>query len=232
MVVGSGLIGKRFKNYIDDKQYLIYAAGVSNSSTKEEHAFQREVNLLQEVSINNADKKIVYFSTCSIYDNYLGKSLYVKHKLHMEKLVAAHSGGFIIFRVSNPIGFTTNHHTFFNFFIDHIKTNTPFDIWVNAERNLIDIDDMHSVCNHILRNKLFENSIVNVANPHNYSVLFIVKTLEQYLHTKATYTLTDKRSIPEIDVSAIIPIYKQLSISFTKNYLWQLLEKYFPRNAL
>ena len=91
---------------------------------------------------------------------------------------------------------------------------------------------MFSVCNYILQNNLFENNIVNVANPHNYSVLQIVQTLEQYFHIKALYTLIDKTSIPAIDVSAIMPFYQQLHISFTRNYLWQLLDKYFHKDEL
>ena len=232
MVVGSGLIGRRFKEYADDEHYLIYAAGVSNSSTKDDQEFKRERDLLLQTSKNNPEKKIIYFSTCSIYDNHLSQSHYVQHKLQMEDLVEKHTGGFVIFRVSNPIGFTTNHHTFFNFFIEHILSDTPFHIWANAERNLIDIDDMYSACHHILQNNLYKNSIVNVANPHNYSVLHIVQTLEQYLHKKAVYVLEDKTSVPTIDVSAVMPIYNQLHISFTKNYLWHLLDKYFHKDEL
>jgi nucleoside-diphosphate-sugar epimerase len=232
MVVGSGLIGKRFQHYANDEQHLIFASGVSNSSTNEEKEFKRESDLLLHTSVSHPHKKLTYFSTCSIYDNYLSQSRYVQHKRYMEELVKKHSGGFTIFRVSNPIGFTKNHHTFFNFFIDHIQTNTPFTIWANAERNLIDIDDVYKVCDHILQNHLFENEVVNVANPANYSVLHIVQTLEQFLKAKANYTLIDKTSIPVIDVSAVRPLYDQLSVLFSKNYLWQLLEKYFRKDEL
>ncbi len=116
MVVGSGMIATRFQNYKDDDRFVIFASGVSNSATKSADEFDREKQLLVQAKKLNTGKRFIYFSTCSIYDESLIHSLYVQHKLQMESLVAKHTGGFTIFRVSNPIGFTENKHTLLNFF--------------------------------------------------------------------------------------------------------------------
>ena len=48
MVVGNGLIASQFYNYHLNKDVLIFASGVSNSSNKLQSEFDREVELLQE----------------------------------------------------------------------------------------------------------------------------------------------------------------------------------------
>jgi nucleoside-diphosphate-sugar epimerase len=228
MVVGSGMIAKRFYEYVNDDRFIIFASGVSNSSTKEKDAFEREKNLLLQTGEAHPDKRLVYFSTCSIYDDSLTGSLYVQHKLLMETLVAKHSGGYTIFRVSNPVGNTQNKHTLLNFFIYALLHHQPFTVYSKAERNLMDIDDMYRLCHFILQQSLFINGIVNIANPVNYPVLYIISTLEAYFSTQANITIKDKHSVPEIDTTAIQPLYKQLNISFGAGYLLHLLQKYYP----
>ena len=131
MVVGSGMIATRFRDYKDDDRFVIFASGVSNSSTTNKEAFDREKQLLVQAKKQFFNKCFVYFSTCSIYDETLTYSPYVQHKLQMESLVSKHIGGYTIFRVSNPIGKTDNKHTLLNYFINAVKNNQPF-IWCKA----------------------------------------------------------------------------------------------------
>ncbi len=228
MVVGLGMIATRFQNYINDDRFIVFASGVSNSSTKNYNDFDREKQLLIQTKNAYADKRFVYFSTCSIYDESLLYSPYVQHKLQMESLVAKHKGGFTIFRVSNPVGFTENKHTLLNFFINAVKNKQPFTVFNPAERNLIDIDDMFAVCNYILQQNLFINSTVNIANPNNYSILYIIKHIESYFVKEAVFTTISKRSVPVIDTSLIQPFFSTLGIQFSSGYLLQMLQKYYP----
>ncbi len=228
MVVGSGMIATRFQEYKDDNRFVIFASGVSNSATKNTDAFDREKQLLVQAKKLNAGKRFIYFSTCSIYDESLIYSLYVQHKLQMESLVAKHTGGFTIFRVSNPIGFTENKHTLLNFFINAIKNKQPFTVFNPAERNLIDIDDMFAVCHSILQQNLFINAIVNIANPTNYSVLYIIKHIEAFLMREAVFTTINKQSVPKIDTSLIQPLFESLDIHFDSGYFGKMLKKYYP----
>ena len=228
MVVGSGMIATRFQEYKNEDRFVIFASGVSNSSIKDYVAFDREKQLLMQIKKANTDKRFVYFSTCSIYDQSLVYSPYVQHKLQMESLVAKHSGGFTIFRVSNPVGFTENKHTLLNFLVNAIKNKLPFTIYHPAERNIIDINDMFAVCHHILQQNLFINAIVNIANPNNYSILYIVKHIESYFLKEAIFTTISKRSVPVIDTSAIQDLFTMLDIHFNGGYLSKMLTKYYP----
>src|SRR5438132_216151 len=68
---------------------------------------------------------------------------------------------------------------------------------------------------------------INIANPQNYSVPFIIQKIEEHLHRKAICTMIDKGSDYNIDISAIEPVIKNCNISFADNYLATLLKKYY-----
>ncbi|OQP57978.1 NAD-dependent epimerase/dehydratase family protein [Niastella populi] len=227
MVIGNGMIAQRFGNYGTNNDYTIFASGVSDSTTIEAAAYSREDNLLRHTIEANPEKTLVYFSTCSIYDPSTRQSAYVLHKLKMEEVITTNAKKYLIFRVSNPIGRTKNTHTVFNFFIQHIQEKKPFAIWKYASRNLLDIDDMYAICDHILKNGLFRNSIINIANPVNYPVTTIIAAIESHFHTKGVYTFEEKGSSPVIDTTAIEPLFNELNISFNELYLPGLLHKYF-----
>jgi len=228
MVIGSGMIAKRFSDYAEDGRFLIFASGVSNSTLNDENAFKRETNMLEGCIKNEPDKNLVYFSTCSIYDPSMKRSPYVLHKLEMENLIKTSGITYNIFRVSNPIGKTENSHTVLNYFIQHILGKEEFTVWKYASRNLIDLDDIYLICNYILRNNLFKKHKVNVANPVNYPVIQIVQAIEKHFGIEGNYQLADKGNSPLIDTSAIQPILSKLKINFNNSYLSSLLQKYFP----
>jgi len=228
MVIGNGMIAKEFRSYESNDQFIIFASGVSDSTNAPAEAFERERKLLTDTIHNSHGRQLVYFSTCSIYDPSMLESAYVKHKLEMESLIIQHQLLYTIFRLSNAVGNTNNTKTVVNYFIKNILDNKPFNVWKNASRNIIDIDDIFIICNEILQKGLFQNTIINIANPHNYTVPFIVETIEKHFGVKSNYTLTDKGDSPHIDVSAVNPFFKLINTNFDGQYLPKLLQKYFP----
>lgn len=228
MVIGSGMIAKRFGVYAADSRFLIFASGVSNSMLNDRNAFKRESYMLQDTIKKHSQKNLVYFSTCSIYDPSMKKSPYVLHKLEMESIIKSSHINYNIFRVSNPIGKTENSNTVLNYFVKNILDKKEFTIWKYASRNLIDLDDVYLVSNYILSNNLFKNHKVNIANPVNYSVISIVRVIEEHFGIAGNYKLADKGNSPLIDTSAIQPILSELKINFNNSYLSSILQKYFP----
>lgn len=228
MVIGNGMIAKRFSSYGDDKDILVFASGVSNSSSTGDVEYTREEALLSKAIQDNPHKTILYFSTCSIYDPSLQESMYVKHKLKMEQLIQQRCFSYIIFRVSNPVGFTENRHTVLNFFATHIQKQEHFTVWQYASRNLIDMEDVFKVCHHIVQSGGHRNEIVNVANPVNYPVISIIKAIEYHFSLKGNYSLAEKGNSPLIDTTPIQPLFGLLHLHFDNDYLEALLQKYFP----
>ncbi len=229
MVIGNGMIAKEFESYRNIDQIIIFASGVSDSTNTDVVAFERELNLITETIQNNKGKLFVYFSTCSIYDLSMLQSSYVRHKIKMEDFIITNCPQFIIFRITNPIGYTNNTHTVVNYFIKHIIEKHKFEVWEKASRNIIDIDDMYLVCNKILQQKLFTNSIINIANPKNYSVSYIISCIEIHFDVKGNYILVDKGGGPIIDTTKVDALFSTFNIHFNEDYFPKLLKKYFTK---
>lgn len=230
MVIGNGMVAKRFESYKTNDQFLIFASGVSNSKNINPAAYERELILLQKAIKENPEKILVYFSTCSIYDPGEENSKYVLHKRTIEDLVQKQQEQFYIFRVSNLVGRSENRNTILNFYVYHILNGINFDLWTNAIRNLIDIDDMYRIVDHILKNRVDQNKIINIANEVDYTTTEIITTIETFLDTTANYIPIAKGNAFIIDASVTKAINNELDIHFEKNYLINLLRKYYTRS--
>ena len=229
MVVGSGLLAAGFKNYCDNSEIIMFCSGVSNSLCTDEAEFIREVDLLNKIVSENINATIVYFSTCSIYDASQNGSKYVEHKIRMETFIKKSCKKFKIFRLSNVVGQSKNKNTILNYLFNNIKSEKPFTLWKNSIRNLIDIEDVTKLVSYIIDNSLFENETINIANTESYAVLDIVHSIEKYIGIKGRFTLVDRGSAFNIDLSNIFPIIQKLNIGFKSDYLHNLLKKYYSQ---
>ena len=143
MIIGSGLIATTFMPiYRDNHNVCIFASGVSNSKCIDPKEFKRERQLLMKSLRQYIDKNtFIYFSTCSISDPNTVNSMYVKHKLEMESLVSFHPG-YLVFRLPQVVGYGGNIHNLLNFLFTSIKTEKKFQLWKNASRNILDVEDI------------------------------------------------------------------------------------------
>lgn len=227
MVVGHGLVAQAFYTFKTDDRFLIFASGVSDSTNTDRNAFDREKVLLIQSLREHREKIFVYFSTCSVYDTTLHETPYVMHKVEMERIVSQESERYYIFRVSNLVGNSSNPHTILNFFVQHILTNTFFYLWKGSSRNLIDVEDAFSICNHILHAGDALNKTVNVASSVSYDVLDIIKEVESFFGKRGNYEIVLRRSKAVIDISDIQMVISSLNIKFDGDYLGNILKKYF-----
>ena len=102
------------------------------------------------------------------------------------------------------------------------KSFELFDI----ERNIIDIKDVFILVDKNLRENIFKNQIINIANPKNIKVLDLVNILENIIDKKAKYSIVKKSGEFKIDVKDIESIISDLGI-FEKNYLQNRIKKYY-----
>lgn len=226
MVIGNGMVATAFESYRTNEGFLIFASGVSDSTATDKSLFEREKKLLVKSIAENPEKQLVYISTCSMYDTSMQNSPYVIHKLGMENIIKESATTFSIFRMPNLAGKTTNPHTVINYFYFHIINNSPFQLWENASRNIIDVSDAFAICNMLLRSGQASGKTINVANPSNYTVLEIVQTIENVIGIKGNYVLVKKGGSPVIDTTLISGVINSLAINFDNNYLKSLIEKY------
>ncbi len=228
MIIWNWLIAKAFNSYTNNDSVLIFASWVSNSQNTDLLLFKKEIDLLENGLRNNKNKLFVYFSTCSITDETLTTSLYVKHKINAENIIKELSDNYIIIRTSNPIWITKNPNTLLNFLFDKIRSWETFTIWKNAQRNLIDIEDLWKISKEIIDNNLFRNKTINIANKMYFSILEIVQAFESIIDKKANYIIEDLWWTPFINIDNIIPIVQKLNINFDNDYLKRLIKKYYP----
>ncbi|MBP8060858.1 MAG: NAD-dependent epimerase/dehydratase family protein, partial [Cloacibacterium sp.] len=144
MIVGKGLIASLFTD-VDQEDIVFFASGVSNSLETEKSAFLREENLLRKHLTENPEKIFIYFSTCSIYDSSKNGSLYVNHKLKMERLVEDLATKYLILRVSNAVGKGGNPNLLMNYLVNSVKEEKIINVHTLATRNLIDADDIKNI---------------------------------------------------------------------------------------
>lgn len=175
MVIGKGMIANSLMNFKEDEELIIFASGVSNSGEMNQSAFQREIDLLEKYQDSKA--KLVYFSTCSIFDQSIKESSYILHKKKIENYIADNFKNYLILRLPTVIGNSTNPHIFFNFIKNKLINNQPLEIYKNATRYLFDVEDLQTIIEH-LKNK--ENNILNVCYNNKLSVEEIVL----YMHSK------------------------------------------------
>lgn len=221
------MIANRFMNYKNDKGTVIFASGVSNSKDMAQQNFLREFELLDTTIKAHLGKTLVYFSTCSIDDKDLANTPYVIHKRHIEKFIQQHAEKYYLFRISNLAGISNNPYTLLNYFMFNILQNHVLTVWRYAYRNIIGIDDMYLIADSILHQESSLNSTINIANPQNYSVPFIIRCIEEYLHKKAICNEIERGNNYDIDITKIEPVIKKLGIHFNDDYLALLLKKYY-----
>jgi nucleoside-diphosphate-sugar epimerase len=222
MVYGNGLLGKAFKKYENNPDICVHAAGVSNSSCQEQSEFFKDYNLLIETLQKHSNQKFLYFSSCSILDENLVESMYVQHKLKMEDLIKQHHKNYLIVRLPIVAGNTSNPNTLLNYLYNNIKTNNKFNIWKEAKRNIIDVEDIVNIVDNLLTNNTFNNCIINVANTHSYYIMDIVQAFEKLLNKIAIFDIINKKSSYDIDVSKTKHI-----VNFENTYLYKTIEKYY-----
>lgn len=230
MIVGNGLIATAFaEDFAERSDIVIFASGVSNSQEKHDAAFTRERNLLEGVL--RKDRKIVYFSTCSLYDPELQSAPYVRHKRDMEALVKQ-SPRYAIFRLPQVVGKTLNPRTLTNFIFAKIIAEEHFDVWRHAQRNLIDVSDVALIAKFLLRDERYERLIDNIACPVSLSIMDLIEIFEVVLGKKANYTVVEAGGAYEIDSRLAADVGRQVSINFDDAYVERLVRKYYGQRVL
>jgi nucleoside-diphosphate-sugar epimerase len=228
MIIGRGLLATAFSKVdLDHSNLIIFSSGVSNSGEKASVEFQREKELLLETLSNNKGKRLIYFSTISIYDPELQQSPYVKHKKEIESLIAEKCSGYLIFRSPNVVGKGGNPATLMNFFVDRIRSSQEFVVWKNAERNFLGIDDFVILSSEMIR-KIIGNKTIDLVYPYSFTIEEIVSTVESFIGRKGNYSLIEKgqRYVPAPSED-LRKVFIDLNIPVTKDYLHSLLKMYY-----
>lgn len=225
MIIGRGLVGSAFLPYFaEDPRTVIFASGVSNSRETREEEFLREEHLLKRSLASSGS--LLYFGSCSVLDPEMAHTPYVEHKLRMEALVATASCG-AIFRLPQVVGRSSNSHLLTNFLYEHVSSGRHFNVWRHARRNLIDVDDVAAIVNHLVHNGRAEGGIYNIASPFSVAVVDIVEAFELVLGRQANYSVVENGAGYTIDVPEVLEAASELGIYFDPGYIVRTVRKYY-----
>jgi len=228
MVIGNGMIARRFRAFQNHGEVIIFASGVSNSKETQAEPYARERELVEQTLDSARGRMLVYFSTCSVKDPTEAGSPYVQHKLELEARIAERADRYLIVRASNVVGGSGNPHTVLNYFVGKVLSGEPFDLWKGATRNLIDLDDLFGIVLHYLTDPMSTNRLINAANPYSVSPLQIVKAIEAHTGRKARYQLIDKGQPFVIEATECGQILAAAGVDLQpEHYLRHLLQKYY-----
>ena len=223
IVVGNGLLGSHFHNADSRSDHVIFASGVSNSSSTSDDDFNREETLLKFWLKH--PYTLIYFSTCSIDDPFLSATPYVIHKRSMEQLVIGSKSGIVI-RVPQVVGNCGNKNTLINFLVDKIYHKEPFILQAGAVRNLIDIDDLVSLTMFLIK-KEYPPGRYSFAMPFEYEVSQIVLCIEKHLQVDSLHTLKTSSPYSYPKSLFVEQAIKYGVIKCGEDYLETIIIKYF-----
>ena len=230
MIIGSGLLARAFTPlFADSIESCVYAAGVSNSNCSDQREFDRERNrLMIAMEQHRLVDLFLYFGTCSANGSL--DSPYVQHKIKMEKIVAEHPR-YLILRLPQTAGKTENPHTLLNYIFTRIIRSERFQIWRNARRNIIDVDDVAQIAVGLALEEGVRRECINVANFLDYSMSDVVAIMEKVVGKKAIFDSLDKGDTYPIDTQRIDMVARRCGVVFGLDYLESVIRKYYESRA-
>lgn len=221
MIIGNGLIAKSFVNFKNQDDKIIFASGVSNSLEQNDLEYQREINLLKNTLRKNNDKKIIYFSTTSIFNT---KSKYTNHKLKIEEFIIENFNNYCIYRLPQIVGKGGNRNNLINFLKQSMIDTKQIFIFPNSLRSIIDIEDLIKLCSETydLKNK----NILNIAGIEFCKIEDIVKMISEKLNMNPILSFhREKLDCYTINSHEINFVIKKLNIN-SNGYIKNTINKY------
>jgi len=224
VVVGSGLLGSGMSSFSNNEDILIFASGVSNSKETNENEYLREFNLLK--TFIGTEKKLIYFSTCSVLYECLQPSKYITHKKHIENFIKNNFKNYIIFRLPNVVGRSPNKHTSFNFFKNNLINNLPISVEKNTTRYFIDVDDVVGSTLPIILNKDQNKKEINVCFNNKIDIFNFIVLMSKQLNVDPFIVLLDGGCSHDINNADFINQIDNKYKNLDDNYNLKIIEKY------
>jgi len=227
IVVGNGLIGDSCRRLGAERlKALFFASGVSDSSCVDSEQFLREQSLLECCLQQYTNLPLVYFSSASIYDGSINRhSAYVSHKLQMERLVSARPP-FLICRVTQIIGKSTNRKTIFSHFYKSIVNRERVQVQRYARRNFIDVDDMVGIMLEAFRTGDSCNQFIDIGSLRYDSPKRLLELLGARLGIEPIFDIVDGGGSFDINPAVSTRFSGSLGVSFDEQYLPAVIAKY------
>ena len=222
MLIGNGLIATE-KKKIDNDDTLFFCSGVSDSTVTSQKLFQREVDLLNSITINFEYDRIIYFSSISFC---IDNKVYLDHKINIENQIKRLNKKYIIIRLPQVIGSGGNSNNLIPFFVNSIKNSLSVDVY-ETFRSILDVSDLRRIVEYLLLDD-FDGEIdinyIELIRPENI-LSMISKVLKRPLKINKFIRKLDSCMV-NYNNDYVTHLLRKLSID-EYGYTKRILEKYY-----
>jgi nucleoside-diphosphate-sugar epimerase len=225
MIVGNGMIANVFNERFEVENVIIFASGVSNSKETRPEEFKKELNLVQETILKYPNKLFVYFSTCSIHNNF---SHYIEHKINIEKYIIDNSNNYLILRLPIVLGRNQNKNQLIGFLFDKNINNETIEIYKNANRYLIDSNDLPKIL-EILIEKNITNEIIEIAFNNSIMIDDLLSIIEKITNKRFLKNYSSTESPYFVNNSKFLKIFNGLNENEFNIDIEKMLHDYYKQ---
>lgn len=197
IIHGTGMIAKAFKD-LNFPNVALFAAGVSYSGCIDEKEYEREKIELESFINKNQGKLVLYFSS---FVALSGANMYAIHKQKMENLIKILSSNYLIIRLPQVAGRTSNN-TLLASFVRKVVNGETIEIHSNATRRLIFIDDIVRIVSKLILMNV-KNDVINIAPEKSISPHEIVRLINKELGTQANISVVDCGEAQDAPVNSL-----------------------------
>ena len=221
-VIGNGLIATEMKK-IDKDDILFFCSGVSDSTVTSQKLFQREVDLLNSITINFEYSKIIYFSSFSFY---IDNKVYLDHKINIENQIKELNKKYIIIRLPQVIGDGGNSNNLIPFFVNSIKNSLTVDVY-EAFRSILDVGDLRRIVEYLLLDNFNGEIDINyIELVRSENILSIISKVLKKSPKINKYIRKSDSCVVNYNSDYVTHLLRKLSID-EYEYTKRILEKYY-----
>lgn len=226
MIIGDGMLSRAFAaRYGQHPDVLVFASGVSNSQETIAASFDRESTLLDSALAAHPGT-FLYFGSCNIADPDRTGTPYAHHKREMEARVLAHPRGLVL-RLPQVVGITENPNTLTNYLRDRILRGEVFTIWENAERNLIDVEDVALIAAAMLDEGIVLPRAMSIASRESLPMPTLVSIFERVLDRKTVFRSDPRGAAVRIAADECLATASRIGLDLGGDYAERVIRKYY-----
>jgi nucleoside-diphosphate-sugar epimerase len=214
------MLAGAFSN-LENFNAVLFCSGVSNSREENDAAFEREKMLLLQVINENKNKIIVYFSSVEASTT---STPYYKHKSNIEDVIRNYAANYLILRLPQIVGISTNN-TIFPSFVRSLYFRKKIRIFKNTRRHLIDVEDVVRIVRKLITKNVI-NTTINVSSEHPVSPLTLVNGISECLGIKPVLDIHDTGCYRPVDLDFMKSHINNDDILLKNDYALKVIQKY------
>lgn len=223
-IVGKGMLAKAFEKSLSN-ECIFFCSGVSNSQETDITQFNREEFLLNKY-LSNRKKIFVYFSSVLASKP---NTPYLLHKKRMEDIISKKSKNFIILRLPQVVGESLNN-TLLPGLIKSILRNEVINVYSNAMRNLIDVEDVVRIFDLLYKHKI-KNMTVDICAKYDIQPIILVNLIANELFKSVNLVEINKESLQICDFTFLNNYLDKNDHLRNHNYADSVAKKYIKKIA-